>query len=84
MKNRQIAMGMDTTGAPLTKIAMPSSDCARSGADFAQADAGDDAQPHPEREMALEKAHRSGVFLDSWMDWSGNHTARQGERNSEG
>ena len=37
MKNRQTAIGIDTTGAPLTEIAMPSRVRARLGASFPRA-----------------------------------------------
>jgi hypothetical protein len=56
MKKRQTAMGMETTGAPLTVMAMPSRCLGHTRRNLAKQDSAHDAQEHPDGKVAFENA----------------------------
>ena len=57
MKNRQIAIGMDTTGAPLTVDRHAVQRLGHPGCDLAQCDARTNAQSNPDGQIAFEESH---------------------------
>ena len=70
MKNRHTAMGMDTTGAPLTEMAMLSRVRATPGAILPSRMPANDAQQHPDGKVAFEN---TGHFAFGGIVFSDTH-----------